>query len=97
MRPHDCDETKAIAGQGGGDVAGAHAPAAPAPLPLVRALPPPATRPVVARGCELGIFLPAKVGNLDCTLCFDRSAWGRANRYRQVAAPAHESGPPARE
>ena len=26
---------------------------------------------VVARGCELGLFLPAKVGNLDCTLCFD--------------------------
>jgi ferredoxin len=26
---------------------------------------------VVQRGCELGLFLPAKVGNLDCTLCFD--------------------------
>jgi polyferredoxin len=23
------------------------------------------------RGCELGLFLPAKVGNLDCTLCLD--------------------------
>ena len=23
------------------------------------------------RGCELGLFLPAKVGNLDCTMCFD--------------------------
>ncbi len=23
------------------------------------------------RGCELGLFLPMKVGNLDCTLCFD--------------------------
>ncbi|MFG0319744.1 MAG: 4Fe-4S binding protein, partial [Planctomycetota bacterium JB042] len=23
------------------------------------------------RGCELGIFLPKKVGNLDCTLCLD--------------------------
>jgi hypothetical protein len=23
------------------------------------------------RGCELGLFLPAKAGNLDCTLCFD--------------------------
>jgi ferredoxin len=23
------------------------------------------------RGCELGLFLPLKVGNLDCTLCFD--------------------------
>jgi hypothetical protein len=26
---------------------------------------------VVQRGCELGLFLPAKTGNLDCTLCFD--------------------------
>jgi ferredoxin len=26
---------------------------------------------VVRRGCELGLFLPAKVGSLDCTLCFD--------------------------
>ena len=26
---------------------------------------------VVRRGCELNLFLPAKVGNLDCTLCFD--------------------------
>jgi polyferredoxin len=24
-----------------------------------------------ARGCELGLFLPAKVGNLDCTFCLD--------------------------
>ena len=24
-----------------------------------------------ARGCELGLFLPSKVGNLDCTLCLD--------------------------
>jgi hypothetical protein len=23
------------------------------------------------RGCELALFLPGKVGNLDCTLCFD--------------------------
>jgi len=23
------------------------------------------------RGCELGLFLPAKVGNLNCTFCFD--------------------------
>jgi hypothetical protein len=23
------------------------------------------------RGCELGLFLPMKVGNLDCTLCLD--------------------------
>jgi ferredoxin len=26
---------------------------------------------VVARGCELNLFLPSKVGNLDCTLCLD--------------------------
>ena len=26
---------------------------------------------VVQRGCELGLFLPGKVGNLDCTLCLD--------------------------
>jgi polyferredoxin len=26
---------------------------------------------IVQRGCELGLFLPAKVGNIDCTLCLD--------------------------
>src|SRR5688572_4727354 len=26
---------------------------------------------VVRRGCELGLFMPTKVGNLDCTLCLD--------------------------
>ena len=26
---------------------------------------------IVRRGCELGLFLPAKAGNLDCTLCLD--------------------------
>src|SRR5688572_967037 len=26
---------------------------------------------VVRRGCELSLFLPSKVGNLDCTLCLD--------------------------
>lgn len=26
---------------------------------------------LVQRGCELGLFLPSKVGNLDCTLCLD--------------------------
>jgi polyferredoxin len=25
----------------------------------------------VQRGCELGLFLPLKVGNLDCTMCLD--------------------------
>jgi hypothetical protein len=27
--------------------------------------------PVVQRGCELALFLPRKVGNLDCTFCMD--------------------------
>jgi ferredoxin len=31
----------------------------------------PEPKAIVARGCELGLFLPSKVGNLDCTLCFD--------------------------
>jgi ferredoxin len=26
---------------------------------------------VLQRGCELGLFLPAKVGNIDCTFCLD--------------------------
>jgi ferredoxin len=26
---------------------------------------------ITRRGCELNLFLPAKVGNLDCTYCFD--------------------------
>lgn len=26
---------------------------------------------VIRRGCELGLFLPSKTGNLDCTLCLD--------------------------
>ena len=26
---------------------------------------------VAQRGCELGLFLPMKVGNLDCTMCLD--------------------------
>jgi ferredoxin len=26
---------------------------------------------ITQRGCELGLFLPTKVGNLDCTLCLD--------------------------
>lgn len=30
-----------------------------------------APRQVVQRGCELSLFLPSKVGNLDCTLCLD--------------------------
>lgn len=27
--------------------------------------------PVIQRGCELALFLPRKVGNLDCTFCLD--------------------------
>jgi polyferredoxin len=26
---------------------------------------------VIRRGCELALFVPAKIGNLDCTLCLD--------------------------
>lgn len=26
---------------------------------------------LVQRGCELGLFLPSKIGNLDCTFCMD--------------------------
>ena len=29
------------------------------------------SRRLVQRGCELGLFLPLKVGNLDCTMCLD--------------------------
>lgn len=42
-------------------VAGRKAPAPPAP----------ARAAIVQRGCELGLFLPAKVGNVDCTFCLD--------------------------
>jgi hypothetical protein len=28
-------------------------------------------RPLLQRGCELALFLPSKVGNLDCTFCLD--------------------------
>jgi polyferredoxin len=31
----------------------------------------PADGRVVQRGCELGLFLPRKAGNMDCTLCLD--------------------------
>ena len=26
---------------------------------------------IVRRGCELGLFMPSKIGNMDCTLCLD--------------------------
>jgi ferredoxin len=29
------------------------------------------TMTVLQRGCELGLFLPTKVGNIDCTFCLD--------------------------
>ena len=29
------------------------------------------TAHLVQRGCELGLFLPVKVGNIDCTMCLD--------------------------
>jgi polyferredoxin len=32
---------------------------------------PAASRPIVQPGCELDLFLPSKVGNLDCTFCLD--------------------------
>ena len=38
-------------------IAGRRAPEAPSRL--------------VQRGCELGLYLPAKVGNIDCTFCLD--------------------------
>jgi polyferredoxin len=38
-------------------IASQHAPAIP--------------QAIVQRGCELGLYLPAKVGNLDCTFCLD--------------------------
>ena len=52
---------------------------------------------VVQRGCELGLFLPAKVGNLDCTLCFDCvRACPRDNIALAVRAPAAELIEPGR-
>lgn len=45
----------------------ASAPAVALPLPLYRTR----VQPPARRGCELGLFLPAKIGNLDCTLCLD--------------------------
>ncbi len=31
----------------------------------------PVSNVILQRGCELGLFLPSKVGNLDCTFCLD--------------------------
>jgi polyferredoxin len=50
-----------------------------------------------ARGCELALFLPAKVGNLDCTLCFDCvRACPHDNIALQSRTPAAELAVPAR-
>jgi ferredoxin len=50
-------------------IRGRLAPESPAiPLEHVRGR---AGRTVLQRGCELNLFLPAKIGNLDCTLCLD--------------------------
>ena len=49
------------------------------------------------RGCELGLFLPAKVGNLDCTLCFDCvRACPHDNIALAVRAPGAELLEPGR-
>jgi len=37
----------------------------------IRGTTPHSPGPVTQRGCELGLFLPTKVGSLDCTLCLD--------------------------
>jgi ferredoxin len=47
--------------------------------------------PITQRGCELGLFLPSKVGNLDCTLCLDCvHACPRDNVVLAPRAPAAE-------
>jgi polyferredoxin len=51
------------------------------------------TRPqvIVQRGCELGLYLPAKVGNIDCTFCMDCvQACPHDNIALAVRAPAIE-------
>ena len=46
---------------------------------------------VVQRGCELDLFMPAKSGNLDCTLCMDCvKACPHENIGLFVQAPARE-------
>ena len=37
----------------------------------IKGRPPAPSGRVALRGCELGLFLPMKVGNLDCTFCLD--------------------------
>ncbi len=46
---------------------------------------------IVQRGCELGLYLPAKVGNIDCTFCLDCvQACPHDNIALTVRAPALE-------
>lgn len=46
---------------------------------------------LVQRGCELGLFLPAKLGNLDCTLCLDCvRACPRDNVALAIRVPGQE-------
>ena len=44
---------------------------------------------VVQRGCELQLFVPTKVGNLECTFCFDCV---QACPYDNVALAARVPG-----
>lgn len=47
--------------------------------------------PIERRGCELNLFLPQKVGNLDCTFCLDcLQACPHDNVALAVRAPAAE-------
>lgn len=48
-------------------ISGRRAPAVPGADPAAAAT----TRPIIQRGCELDLFQPRKVGNLDCTFCLD--------------------------
>lgn len=40
-------------------------------IDCIKGRPAPTPGPIEQRGCELALFLPAKVGNLDCTMCLD--------------------------
>jgi ferredoxin len=52
---------------------------------------------LVQRGCELGLYLPSKVGNLDCTFCLDCvQACPHDNVAIGVRAPALELPDPRR-
>jgi hypothetical protein len=57
----------------------------------------PSAPAVAQRGCELGLFLPAKVGNLDCTFCLDCvQACPHDNIALATRVPALELADPAR-